>query len=154
VVRIYRHGDHIEIAEVFCRSVHELGSQAYSSAQCEAWSARQPNPSHWKKRCELKRPFVFEKRGQVAAFLELDPDGHIDCAYVHPDFARRGIMTQLVRHAVETAFAMRVPRVYVEASHLIRPLFEKEGFALLGENEVDVNGVLLTNFLMEKRRPS
>jgi len=38
-------------------------------------------------------------------FLELDPDGHIDCAYVNPDFKRRGIMTRLVKHAIEACLA-------------------------------------------------
>ena len=149
MIRIYRHGDHIAIAETFARAIYEIACEFYSEEQCSAWSARAPNPEHWKKRCELKRPFVFEVDGQIAAFLELDPDGHIDCAYTHPDFARRGIMSQLVEHALKTAFACNVPRIYVEASFCIKPLFDKLGFATIRENIVDIQSVKLKNYLME-----
>ncbi|MGJ8657898.1 MAG: GNAT family N-acetyltransferase [Akkermansiaceae bacterium] len=113
MIRIYQHGDHVAIANIFSRAIHEIASEHYSTEQCLAWSNRKPNPEHWKKRCELKRPFVALQQDQITGFLELDLDGHIDCAYVTPDFKRQGIMTKLVRHAIATAFSMNLPRVYV-----------------------------------------
>lgn len=151
MIRIYRHGDHEAIATLFTRAIHEIACEVYSPEQCAAWSGRKPNAAHWRNRCELKRPFVWEEAGQVAGFLELDTDGHIDCAYIHPDFARRGIMTRLVEHAVATCFAMGVERVYAEASHCARPLFEKCGFRLVQPNIVSIHGVELENFKMERR---
>jgi len=150
MIRIYQKGDHVSIAEVFCRAIHEIASQDYSPAQCLAWSSREPNPEHWKKRCELKRPFVVVMGSEIAGFLELDTDGHIDCAYVNPDFKRQGVMTELVKHAVSTSFAMNLPRVYVEASICAKPLFEHVGFNVLSENVVEVNGVKLLNYQMER----
>lgn len=161
MIRIYRHGDHEAIATIFSRAIHEIACEAYTPEQCAAWSDRKPNADHWKIRCELKRPFVFETdapsdgpsdagiNGQIAGFLELDPDGHIDCAYVNPDFQRRGVMRALVDHAVRTAFAFGLERVYVEASICARPLFEKCGFVVVRENEVTIRGVVLKNFVME-----
>ncbi|MBA4020595.1 MAG: histone acetyltransferase [Pirellula sp.] len=151
-IRVFQHGDHPAIAEIFTRAVHEIACEAYTPEQCRAWSDRAPNHEHWRRRCELKRPFVAVADSQMAGFLELDPDGHIDCAYIHPDFQRRGIMTKLVMHAVETCFACNVPRVYVEASYCARPLFEKAGFMLVSENIVTIKGVELTNFRMELKK--
>lgn len=152
LIRVFRNGDEATIAEIFTAAIHEIACEVYTPAQCEAWCAREVNYEHWRKRCELKRPFVAEVEGQIAGFLELDPDGHIDCAYINPKFQRRGIMTQLVQHAVATCFAMQVPRVYVEASICARPLFEKAGFRLLHPNLVARNGEELLNYSMVLRR--
>lgn len=152
MIRIFQHGDHRAIAEIFTRAIHEIACQAYAPEQCLAWSEREPNYGHWKRRCELKRPFVAITESRISGFLELDPDGHIDCAYINPDFQRRGIMTQLVEHAVCTCFAFNIPRVYVEASICARPLFEKVGFSVIRENAVVRKGITLTNYSMEIRK--
>jgi len=152
MIRIYQQGDHTAIAEIFTRAVHEIASEAYSEEQCLAWSDREPNPDHWRRRCELKRPFVAITDSRISGFLELDPDGHIDCAYIHPDFKRRGIMTGLVQHAIDTCFAFHRHRLYVEASTCARQLFEKRGFQLIRENMVNIRGVELLNYHMELLR--
>lgn len=152
-IRIYRSGDHAAIAEIFTRAIHEIACEAYSREQCLAWSDPEPNPEpnpgHWKKRCELKRPFIATIAGNVAGFLELDPDGHIDCAYVHPGYARRGVATALVRHAIETAFGFGLSRLYVEASLCAKPMFERLGFRVVRENMARIRGIELVNFRME-----
>lgn len=152
-IRHYQPGDHFAIAAIFTAAVHEIGSRDYSPEQCLAWSGTKPDPDHWKMRCAVKMPFVAEVDGEIAGFIELDPDGHIDCAYIHPAFQRRGIMTRLVRHAVATAFSRGDPKVYVEASIGARPMFEKIGFMTLRENMVDIKGVKLVNYRMEMFRP-
>ncbi len=150
MIRVFQHGDHEAIAETFTRAVHEIACSAYTPEQCLAWSGRRPDPEHWKRRCELKRPFVAVVGSRIAGFLELDPDGHIDCAYIHPDFQRRGIMTRLVEHAVRTCFDFDLERVHVEASILAKPMFEKCGFRVIRENTVDISRVKLRNYLMER----
>ena len=153
-IRIFQHGDHSAIAEIFTRAIHETASAFYSREQCLAWSDPTPNPDHWAKRCELKRPFVAILHGQIAGFLELDPDGHLGCLYVHPDCQRQGVASRLVRHAIATCFGMRVNRLHVEASYCARPLFEKLGFTLIAENCARIRGQELNNFFMELTAPS
>ncbi len=154
MVRIFQDGDHHAIAEIFPRAVHEIACEDYTVEQCRAWSGTDPNPEYWAKRCELKRPFVAIRDSQIAGFLELDTDGHIDYAYVNPDFRRRGVMTSLVRHAVGVAFSMNLPKVYVEASICAKPLFIQEGFEVVSENMVNIDGVNLQNYSMEFRNQS
>ncbi|MBS0202276.1 MAG: GNAT family N-acetyltransferase [Planctomycetes bacterium] len=149
-IRLYQQGDHGAIAEIFTTAIHEIASRDYTPEQCQAWAGRTVNFGHWKNRCERKRPFVAVVDSTIAGFLELDPDGHIDCAYIHPRFQRRGIMTQLVEHAVATCFARHLRRVYVEASICARPLFEKCGFQTICENVVKIGEIALLNYKMEK----
>lgn len=153
MIRIFQHGDHLEIARIFCLAVHEIASEVYTEEQCLAWSAKEANYAHWKARCEMKRPFVAVKDGKIAGFLELDPDGHIDCAYVHPKFRRKGIVSALVKHATGTAFLFGLGRVFVDASICARPMFEKLGFQMTREKVAVRNGVGLTNYEMELLKP-
>lgn len=152
MIRIFQHGDHVSIANIFSRAVHEIASKVYSREQCLAWCDIEPNHEHWKWRCELKRPFVFVEGVAIAGFLELDPDGHIDCAYVSPDHQRRGVVSALVRHATHTCFALGINRVHVDASICARPMFEKNGFKIVSEITVNIKGVELPNFKMERRK--
>ncbi|MGH9523262.1 MAG: GNAT family N-acetyltransferase, partial [Terriglobales bacterium] len=46
----------------------------------------------------------------------LEPDGHIDMLYVHPDVARRGIGSALLLWVEEAARASDLRRLYTEAS--------------------------------------
>jgi ribosomal protein S18 acetylase RimI-like enzyme len=154
MIRIYQHGDHAAIATIFTRAIHEIACEVYTPEQCLAWSGRQPNVDHWRRRCEFKRPFVAVVDHQIAGFLELDTDGHIDCAYINPDFRRRGVMTKLVAHAIETCFNFNVARMYVEASICAKPLFEKAGFSVLCENQVNIHGIALLNYRMELTKAS
>lgn len=151
LIRPYEPRDHTAIAETFTRAIHETASAYYTPEQCEAWSDRRPNPEHWQKRCERKQPFVAEVNGRLAGFLELDPDGHIDCAYTHPDFQRQGVMGTLVEHAIRVCTERGIGRIYVEASIPAMPMFQKHGFVIVRENTVSIRGVELVNYIMELR---
>jgi putative acetyltransferase len=146
----YYCGEHKALADLFTRSVHELARQEYSTEQLYAWAPEPVDYLYWKYRCELKRPFLYKVGKSVAGFIELDPDGHIDCHYVHPDFTRQGIGSALLLHVIDIAQHLSLPRLYVEASHLIKPLYLKQGFICLRTNQVIRNGVQLENWIMEK----
>lgn len=103
----------------------------------------------WSQRCQQKRPFVNEIGGQVVGFMELDPDGHIDCSYVDPDFAGRGVMDEILREVRREALRQGLKRLHAEVSLAGRGFFERNGFSVLRDNEVDIGGVVLRNFLME-----
>lgn len=149
MIRIFQHGDHVQIAEIFTAAIHEIASEVYTEEQCLAWAPREPEYDRWEKRCEWKRPFVAVVDSRIAGFLELDTDGHIDCAYIHPEHQRKGLMTMLVRHAMEVTLSAGINRIYVEASICAKPLFEKLGFTLICENKVCLKGVELLNYKME-----
>jgi ribosomal protein S18 acetylase RimI-like enzyme len=155
MIREFQAGDHVAIAEIFVRAVHEIASRDYSVEQCLAWSDTEPNPEHWRGRCEVKRPFVYvdDASGEIAGFLELEEDGHIDCAYIHPKFQRRGLMSRLVTYAVQRCAERGLQRVYVEASLCAKPMFEKLGFRTVSERAASVKGVALINFQMERKLP-
>ncbi|OGT73785.1 MAG: histone acetyltransferase [Gammaproteobacteria bacterium RIFCSPLOWO2_02_FULL_57_10] len=140
----------MEIADLFHAAVHAIDSSIYTPEQKEAWAPTPPDYAHWAGRLDTKRPFMAIIGDRVAGFMELDSDGHIDCTYTHPDFQARGVASALYAHLLEEALRRNMTRLYVEASFVARPFFERRGFVMLNQNEVRRHGVTLTNFSMEK----
>jgi putative acetyltransferase len=92
--------------------------------------------------------------GRIAGFSDLEPDGHIDMLYVHPDFQRRGVARALLQHVEQIARAMGLRRLYTEASLTARSAFEAMGFRVIVPQTVSVHGESMTNYRMEKRLES
>lgn len=144
--------DHaVEITDLLHQSVHAIDAAFYSLEQKEAWAPTPPDYASWAERLKLKNPFVALINGRVAGFMELDPDGHIDCTYTHPDFQGRGVASALYERVIAEAREAGMPRLYVEASLVAKPFFEHRGFTVVRKNEVIRQGVALVNFTMERK---
>ena len=92
-----------------------------------------------------------DEAGTVLGFADLEADGHLDMLYVAPE-AEGLRLGALLYAAIETqARDLGLHRVFVEASELARPLFERHGFTLLGRNDLVLAGVDIHNYRMEKR---
>ena len=64
----------------------------------------------------------------VVGFIELEPDGHIDCMYTWPDFQGMGVASALYRHILKLAIVNNMNRLFVEASHIAKPFFASREF--------------------------
>ncbi len=147
-IRNYKDDDANGIVEVFYHAVHRSGQGHYSAAQLEAWAPSPLNYAYWQKRLASTQPFVAEQSHMVVGFIELGEAGHIGCFYVHPDYQQQGIGQQLYHYLTEQARERNFAQLYVEASHMARPFFEKKGFVYEKTNQVALNGQVLTNFSM------
>ncbi len=139
-----------EIADLYHASVHGTAHTHYSTKQLEAWAPTPPDYAWWGERLSRKKPFLALEGGQVVGFIELEADGHIDCLYTHKDFQRRGVAGRLYRFAEEEAIRRGLQRLYVEASLMACPFFEKRGYTVRTRNQFVRRGVELVNFTMEK----
>jgi putative acetyltransferase len=148
-IRRYLERDAKEIAELFYNTIHQINSKDYTGEQIKVW-APDLRYEFWIKRVKEKNPFVAVENGQVVGFAELDPDGHVDCAYVHHQWQGKGVASKLLAEIEKEAQSLGVKRVYTEASITAKPFFEKRGFKVIKEQQVEKRGVKLTNFQMEK----
>lgn len=138
-----------EITELFHQSVHAIDSSVYSEEQKEAWAPTPPNYEHWKKRLNIKKPYLAFKNEKLVGFIELELSGHIDCAYVHPDFQNQGVGAKLFNFIFEKAKQLKLSPLFVDASIVAKPFFEKRGFNVIQKNEVRRGRVILINYSME-----
>lgn len=146
----YTQGRANEIADLYHASVHAIDEDIYTKPEQEAWAPTPPNYEAWVNRLNIKKPFLAVADEKVLGFIELEDDGHIDCAYTHPQYQKIGIMSALYAHIEHIAKQKSLKRLWVEASKVARPFFEAKGFATMQENKVMRNNVILTNYTMEK----
>lgn len=146
----YSPGRARQIVDLFCRAVHAIDDSVYTRAQKLAWAPLPPDYVTWAARLAVKRPSLAVIDNRVVGFIELDPGGHIDCTYVDPDYQGRGVASRLYRQLETAATGCQLTRLHVEVSRAARPFFERMGFVMQGENVVERNGQLLTNFRMVK----
>jgi putative acetyltransferase len=151
VIRTYEAADAASLTRLFQASVRHIASRDYTTAQLQAWAPDVMDEGKFGRRRESKATWVAEVEGRIAGFSDLEPDGHIDSLYVHPDFHRRGVARALLRHVEETARAMDLHRLYTEASIIARPAFEAVGFRVIVPQTITMRGEAMTIYRMEKR---
>lgn len=151
-VRTYREGDASRLAEIFHRSVREVASADYTPEQVAAWTSAERDAGFFEARATDGRWVLVAVDGSdvVVAYTDLEADGHIDQLYCHPDAAGRGAATVLYLALEDLARSSGVPRLYVDASEPARRFFERHGFEVIARRDIDVDGVALHNYAMEK----
>ena len=77
----------------------------------------------------------------------MDESGYLDRLYVHKDQQRQGIATAIC-DALESVSVVNIFTTH--ASITARPFFEKRGYAVIKEQQVERRGVKLTNYIMKK----
>lgn len=85
---------------------------------------------------------------QVIGFGDIDETGYLDRLYVHADHQGKGV-AMAICNELEQAVAGNVT---THASITARPFFEQRGYKVVKRQEVERQGILLTNFVMEKDR--
>ena len=146
----YHPSQYKAIADIFHAAVHAIDNKIYSETQQEAWAPTPPDYDFWHKKLAVSRPFVAMDKDRVIAFAELESDGHIDCFYVAPDYQGQGVASRLYRHLENNARERDMTKLFVEASHLIKPLFLSWGFGIQNQNRIRRNDETLCSFSMIK----
>jgi putative acetyltransferase len=148
IIRPYEPADLDAVITIFQRAVRETAAKDYNEAQIQAWS--QADRSRWEIR-RLSRPtWIAIVEGNPAGFTDLEPNGHLDMLFVHPDYNGKGVATVLLQTVEEAARKQNLPRIFTEASITAKPFFEKRGFTVITSQLVETRGQVLQNFQMEK----
>ena len=138
------------MGRLYFDSVRGLGGRRYSQAQVEAWAPAPLPPEQVRARAGDGRLtlLALDAAGQVAAYGDLEADGHIDQLYARPDAVGTGVAGEVLDRLIAAARAAGTTRLYVEASELARPLFERKGFDLVRRRDFEVRGVAIHNYAM------
>ncbi len=148
-IRPYRDEDAEATAAVFFEAVHVGAARHYDEAERYAWAPRVPDLPAWRDRLASQAVFVAERHDRIVGFMTLRPDGCIDLAFVAPDAMGTGVARRLHEAILGEAARQQMTKLHTHASHLARPFFERQGWAVVREQTVQRDGVVLTNFLME-----
>lgn len=150
-IREYLPNDAQELASIFYNTIHQINIQHYNQEQVDVWAPKASLEGEgWKKKFERTKPFVATIDGIVVGFAEFEANGHIDCFYCHHKYMGCGVGSALMKAIHEKANQKGIKRIFAEVSITARPFFEKQGFATTEEQMVNLQGVQLTNYKMEK----
>ncbi len=151
-LRRWRDGDAEALSGIYRRAVESIGPRAYSPDQVAAWLSRSPDALRFRARvADGAMIFVAADSADVpVAYALLEPDGHLDHLYNHPDHTRRGLATQLLASAESHARELGIERLHTEASDLARPAFERAGYRATHRRDFAIDGVPIHNWAMEK----
>ena len=93
--------------------------------------------------------YVAVEENVAVGFVAFTED-ELAWLYVRPDHQRKGIARALCDGLEQGAKGEGVTRMTVHASITARGFFEKRGWRVVKEQQVERKGILLTNFVMEK----
>ena len=151
-IRPYEPRDATGVADVFYRSVREVALSDYTADQVKAWAPGPGDVDQERRRCGDGRLVLIaaDQQGRVVAFVDLEPDGHIDRLFCAPEAVGLGIASRLYE-AVEAAARERgIRRLFTEASELARRFFERKGFLVVERQDMILRGVPIHNYRMAK----
>jgi len=148
IIREYKPLDCEALAELFYNTVHTVNIKDYTKEQVDVWAARTIDLEKWNQSFEAHYSLVAMEDGVIVGFGDIDEAGYLDRLYVHADYQRKGIASAICNQLEQAVQGS----IVTHASITARPFFEKRGYRVMKEQQVDRQGIFLTNFIMKKER--
>lgn len=146
-LRIYQPNDGKEMAELFYQTVHTINAKDYTKEQVNVWATGNIDLEAWNESLMDNYTIVATHNGVITGFGDIAPTGYLDRLFVHKDYQGVGIASAIYNE-LEKHFCGKY--VFTHASITATPFFEKRGFRIVKEQEVEKGGIKLTNYVMEK----
>lgn len=147
-LRRYCTADLPALAELFHQTIHTINARDYSPEQLAVWSPGKIDAERWDRTLSEHYSIVAEIDGIPVGFGDIDATGYLDRLYVHSEHQGEGIASAICAKLEAYACALGCKTVTVHASITALPFFQKQGYRIIKEQQVERNGILLTNFVM------
>lgn len=145
-IREYLPSDCKEVTELFYNTIHTVSRKDYTKDQVNVWAPGQADLEKWNQSFLEHYSVVAIEGETIVGFGDIDNTGYLDRLYVHADYQRKGIATALCNQLEQTVQG----KIVTHASITARPFFENRGYKVIKEQQVERQGIYLTNFVMEK----
>lgn len=147
LIRKYQSSDCKELANLFYNTVHSINAKDYTSEQLDVWATGNVDLEVWNSSFLQHYTLVAVEGNLLVGFGDIDETGYLDRLYVHKDFQGKGIATSLCNNLERRVTG----KIVVHASITAKRFFENRGYIVKKEQQVERQGVLLTNYVMEKQ---
>lgn len=147
-IRKYQPSDCEELAKLFYHTVHTVNVKDYTKEQLDVWATGQVDLEKWNQSLQEHYSVVAVDDNIIVGFGDIDKTSYLDRLFIHADYQGKGIATAICNHLEQAVQG----NIQTHASITARPFFEKRGYKVVKEQEVERQGVFLTNFVMVKER--
>ena len=147
-LRLMTPADAEALGHMIHRAIHEGAAGAYTPEQLQGWAPAPRSGPAMLERLEGQYILVAEDASGLSGVFTLTDDGEIDFAYVRPDRKGSGLARSLYDATLDEARKRGLKRLTVQASHIARRFFERQGWQLVATQTVHPNGVAMENHRM------
>ncbi len=147
-IREYQTPDCRALAELFYNTVHTVNARDYSREQLNVWATGAVDLGKWDQSFKEHYSLVAVDDEVIVGFGDIDKTGYLDRLYVHPDHQRKGIASAICDKLEQSAQGS----IITHSSITARPFFENRGYRIVREQQVERQGIFLTNFIMIKEK--
>ena len=148
IIRKYQPSDCKELTELFYNTVHNVNAKDYTKEQLNVWATGQVDLEQWNESLQEHFSVVAVDNEIIVGFEDIDKTGYLDRLFVHADYQRKGIATTICNQLEQAVKG----DITTHASITAKPFFEKRGFKIVKEQEVERQGIFLTNYVMIKEQ--
>lgn len=149
ILRKYVPADCGNLAQLFYDTVHSINAEDYNKQQLDVWAAGTVNLEEWNRSFQEHFTVVAVKGDFIVGFGDIDCNGYLDRLFVHKDHQGKGIATAICEELEKQCSGIQITTA---ASITSKPFFEKRGYKVANEQEVERQGVKLKNYAMKKLR--
>lgn len=143
-IREYQSSDCEELTKLFYNTVHTVNAKDYTEEQLDAWATGQVDLNKWDQSLREHYSIVAVENEMLVGFGDIDKSGYLDHLFVHADYQGKGVGTMICNQLEQAVSG----NIITHASITARPFFEKRGYRVVKEQQVERQGVFLTNFEM------
>lgn len=142
--------DLTEMRQLFTDTITFICKNDYNSDQINAWKSGAENEERWLQVMNSQLVIIAKINGQMAGFCTVDKGKYIDLFFVHKDFQQQGVARKMYTFIEQEAIIRKEKTLTADVSKTARSFFEKMDFKVVQEQTVQVKGIGLTNYKMEK----
>lgn len=148
LIREYQTSDCKEITELFYNTVHTVNANDYTKEQLSVWATGQVDLEKWNESLQEHFSVVVVDDEIIVGFGNIDNTGYLDRLFVHTDYQGKGIATAICNQLEQAVKG----DITTHTSITAKPFFEKRGYKIVKEQQIERQGIFLTNYVMIKER--
>jgi len=139
-----------DILLLFKETIENVNAKDYSFEQIRAWSSGAYKKERWQAKIEEQFFLIAVIENKIVGFGSMTRDGYLDFLYVSKDHQRLGIAKMIYDQLEGFAKTNHLYQITSDISITAKPFFEKQGFVVVEEQQVLIDGTQLKNLKMEK----
>lgn len=147
VIREYKSSYCKEVSELFYNTVHVINAKDYTREQLDVWATNEIDLEKFNKSLIEHYSLVAFENKIIIGFGDIDETGYLDRLFVHKDYQNRGVATAIFNRLEEKILK---GKIITHSSITAKPFFEKRGYRIIREQQVERKGLFLINYIMEK----
>ncbi len=149
-IRLAKKSDIPAICALFRETVLTINIRDYTSEQVSVWALQADFDFLWLEKITETHFLLAFMDEELAGFASLTDSCNVEMLYTSKVHQGRGVAKRLITELEAEARHRNAEWLVTDASKTARPVFEKMGFTLVREQQVELRGAVFTNYKLMK----